>query len=87
MLVINRVGGQMNEISRVIAEQARSQEPAIVSIGDKFSKAKIVAGKMKFPDIATFRPGGNDLMTGFLGCFRTLPRESKFWIGENDLDV
>ena len=77
----------MNEISCVIAEQARSQEPAIVGVGDKFSEAKIVAGEMKFPDIATFCRGGNDLMTSLLGCFRALPRESKFWIGEHDLDV
>ena len=87
MLVINGVSGQMNEISRVIAEQARPQEPPILGVGDKFSKTKIVAGEMKFSDIATFRRGGNDFMTGLLGGFRTLPSESKFRIGENDLDV
>ena len=52
--VIDRVGGQMNEIARVGAQQSGADELGRFGIGVELAKAEIIPGKVQHSDVATF---------------------------------
>src|SRR6266404_4064054 len=87
VLMVDRVGGKMNEVARVIAEKARTEKMARLCIGHEFAKAKIVSGQMQLADVSAFSGSHGNLVSRPLGGFRTLTRKGEFRIGEDHLQV
>ena len=52
MLVIDRVGGEMNEIACVAAEQSGGHETPVARVHPKFTKPRIIAGQVELADVA-----------------------------------
>ena len=53
VLVIDRVGRKMDQITRIVAEQTCAEKTAAFCICGKFTKAEIVANQMQLPNVAT----------------------------------
>ena len=53
MLVIDRIGRKMDQITRIVAEQTCAEKAATFCICGKFTKAEIVASQMQLPNVAT----------------------------------
>ena len=85
--VIDRVGGQMNEIARVGTQQAGADELGRFGIGGQLAKAEVITGKVQHSDVATFGRRADQLMSSLRRIRREATGEGKLRIGEDDLNI
>lgn len=87
VLVIDRVGREMDQIGGIVAEQARTDEATAFSVRPKFAKTAVVASEMQLANVTALRGRAQKFVPMLLRFVRRAAGEGKLRIGKYRLDV